>query len=70
MQHSNYYSNVKNIDHSIIRLNTWLFNDKIGSRLQIAFFVLFNQIFQLPPLAYLTLPNVPIPPNIRTLRLF
>ena len=46
MQHSNCYSNVKNIDHSITSLNTGLFSGKSGSRLQIALFFLFYRNFQ------------------------
>ena len=64
MQHSNDYSNVKNIDHSIKSLNARVFNCKIGSPLQIAPFFSFYQNSQPPLPAYfgcLILPNAPPP---------
>ena len=64
MQHSNSHSNVKNINHSIItNLNMGLCNGRIGSRLQIALFIL-SKFPTLPPFistplspAYLILPE-------------
>ena len=71
-QNWNYYSNVKNIDHS--RLQVWIwefFNGKSGSCLQIAYFFPFI-LFKFPPppppllCCYFILPNVPTLLLIRT----
>ena len=70
MQYSNYYSNVKNVDHIISSLNTgngYVMVKLVKCRLQIALFFLFYRYFQpllprffrpLPPPAYLISPNV------------
>ena len=57
MQHSNWYSDDKIIDHIITSLNTGLFNCKIESPFQMPFSFYFIDISNaLPP--YLILPNV------------
>ena len=70
MQHSNCYSNVKNINYSITRLNMGLFNDKIGITNSLFFLFYRNfqssllaRLFRHPPSPYLILPNVPTPPS-------
>ena len=57
MQHSNCYSNVKNMDDTITSasLNTKAFDGKTGFRLQVAFFLFYRNFHSSPPL-FLTRP--------------